>query len=282
MTQHSSTRAYVIFQVAENRFALDCESVAELLTGIEDQISGATAIGRDMVGIFNHRGTVLPVFDFRRALGKQTFAERYQEMTEFIQAREQDHISWLEDLRRSAETGAKFTKATDPTLCNFGKWYESVKNSPEELQRLTMGSVAIAHLFEAFDQPHRRIHGIANRVLELTADKCLDEAFRLIQQTWDNELSMMKELFKTFLLQYRRTLRSTAIILHGEGRSAALLVDSIHCVQNCSSENFELLPTLGTNEAHEVAEFGTYVNGVLCMKLDAEAILDLCGLNAAA
>ena len=282
MSAVSVAKAFVICQVGDNRFAVDCSHVAELLTGIEDQIAGATAIGKDMVGIFNHRGAVLPVFDFRRALGHQTFAERFKEMTDFIRAREQDHISWLEDLKHSAETGARFTKATDPTLCNFGKWYESVKKDPAEMQKLTMGSVAICHLFEAFDQPHRRIHGIAERVLEFSSSDRLKEASDLIQQTWDNELATMKELFKTFLEQYRRALRSTAMVLHLGNRSAALLVDSIHCVRNCSEDNFESLPTMGADAASGFADAGVYVDGVLCMRLDAEAIFDLCGIREAA
>lgn len=196
--------------------------------------------GRDeMVGILNHRGRVVPVFDLRSFVGAKTRQEETSELRNFLAAREQDHVAWLEELKTSVATGSRFTKALDPTQCAFGKWYEGIREQNDERRKLTNDNATIDRILNQLDEPHKQIHGIAARVLELAEAGDIAEANHIIESTWNTELATMKRLFANLFEIYESMVGGRIVLISLEGNGVGLLVDGVHSVIDFAIEQAE-------------------------------------------
>ncbi len=80
------------------------------------------------------------------------------ELREFIDEKYVDHLVWLAALRGHIYEGKAFDKATDPTKCNFGKWYYSHKPTDDK-------ETAI---YSAIEDPHKKLHESALAILRTT------------------------------------------------------------------------------------------------------------------
>ncbi|MEW6418927.1 MAG: methyl-accepting chemotaxis protein [Nitrospirota bacterium] len=74
----------------------------------------------------------------------------------FIDEKYIDHLNWMNALRMHIYEGKTFDKATDPTKCDFGKWYYGHKPADTE--------EAIIH--KAIEEPHARLHKSALDILK--------------------------------------------------------------------------------------------------------------------
>ncbi len=82
--------------------------------------------------------------------------DRNRELKGFLDQRYIDHLIWLADLRKHVYEGADFRKASDPTKCEFGKWYYNHKP----------GDTGEADIHKAIEEPHRRLHQSAQQILK--------------------------------------------------------------------------------------------------------------------
>lgn len=243
----------VFFSVSGIRFAISTSHCSELESNFELPPSKFLGKNAGAPTVAHHRGKNLAVHDLRYHLGLKTYQDEVSEMKEFIQAREKDHVDWLESLRESVTRGIDFKKATDPKLCNFGKWYESVRNSEENRKQLMGNSLVLNHTFDAFDEPHKRIHGLAVVALGLSAKKREDEAMALIQNAWDTDLAAMKKLFVQFIDLFTEKMKPQVLIASIDGHDFMLSVDEIESVRDIAEDVQVTLPdaaqcgeTLGT------------------------------------
>lgn len=254
-------------------FVLDADYILELAKEFHCK-PFRMPMGSDKVeGLVDHRGNVMPIVDFRKLLDLPSFRQEVLEMADFIAQRERDHVSWLEELRHCATTGAPFTKSIDPCTCAFGKWYEGVKSNPTELERLTNKNATLTHLFEAFDAPHKNIHAIAENVLSLAHSGQLDEAQAVIDHAWNTELASMRDLFKQFFVGFSAVFKPTAIILSVHNQKIALLVDSIKSVMPLCTADFNALSDIISSDASAMGSDAALIDGFPYVRVRPERIL---------
>lgn len=239
---------YVLTSVGLNRYAFNADSVCELIQARKVTYSHLPLVHDAIRGLLNHRGVVLPLVELRPLVGELRFEDEVEEMRAFIAGREQDHISWLEDLRICASSGTDFKKALDPKLCAFGKWYESLRNDVRRRHEITTGNAVLEKIFEDFDGPHRRIHAIATRVLNHAKLGEIAEAEAIIQSAWETDLAAMKVLFKKFFELFAEIRRPSILVAEYEGERFGLLVDRVYSVQHCDEDCFEDSPDLAVDE----------------------------------
>ena len=83
-----------------------------------------------------------------------------------------DHFKWAEALAVGTVLyGREFTGQLDPTQCKLGKWYAEY-SPPEDLK----------DLYKRIDDPHRRVHASAPKIMAAMQEKNLDLAKRLYQE----------------------------------------------------------------------------------------------------
>jgi len=268
------TARFVLVEIHDALYAIDAMATVELLRAGSLSISRLPHAPESAMGVANHRGVVIPVFDLRRVLGLRALEEEISELRGLLEARERDHVEWLEELRRCAETGREFTKATDPHKCAFGRWYDQLRSSREQLNRMTKGDLALRAVIEGFDEPHRRIHGIAERTLTLAREGSIDEARAVINRAWDGDLASMKRLFARLLQLFTEQRQPILVVVSVGDKRVALSVDGVREVAQIDLASIQPAPGRGA---------GCDVLSGLVMRRDENIlVLDLAAVVAAA
>lgn len=272
--QSPTQDCYVILNIENDRYAIQTEYVTELIRGRENKVTAIPNSPHGVLGITNHRGKVMPVIELRQVLGFRSYVSEVAEMRDFIKAREQDHVSWLEELRRCTETGDKFTKALDPTQCAFGKWYDRVRIPGRENQEVTHGAATMTSLLDAFDAPHKRIHGIATEVLRTAGAGDLESAKKMIDDAWNGDLAKMKELFFKFLEAFEESRQPSMVIIQSAAGPYAMVVDGVESVINSELSFEEVPPTL--TSANECVQQIFRIDDRIHMTLNVDRIAKHC------
>lgn len=179
------------------------------------------------LGVINLRGAISRVIDVRLLLGYPTSRQQLASLTQLLADRERDHVGWLDELRRCVDNDEPFTKATDPAQCAFGKWYNAVHEDEGKRFAITGGADSLDRLLDAFDAPHRRIHGIAQHCLALAGEGKQDEARAVIEQAWTTDLAEMKRLFKSLLNNFVSARRPMLVFVESGNDRLALAVDRL-------------------------------------------------------
>lgn len=227
---------WIIVEIDGQVYALDAASVVHMMD--YKSVSPRSLVGAppSVRGVFEHRGSIICIVDGRTLMGMPSFEESLQELKDTLAAREQDHVAWLEELRRCCEEECAFTKATDPHKCAFGKWYDALMASEDRRIRMTGGDVELEYILRSFDEPHKRIHAIAQEALGLVEAGQKDNAQALIQRTWDTQLGSMRQLFASLLKGVEANRRDILIVVEQDGERFALVVDKVRAMGEFSDE----------------------------------------------
>jgi len=241
---------YVVVEINKNMYGISTDSTVELMDSSSIQITRVSHAPPYVQGVINHRGSIIPAIDTRSLLGFKSHEEGVNELEAMLNEREKEHVQWLVELKESIDTGAPFTKPTDPSKCAFGKWYNNLCSNEVLLEGMTRGDVGVNAIIMEFDKPHKKIHSIAKKVLKLVEEKNFAEAKQIVDDTWDNELGRMRELFKALVDAVRPIHTSMMIITEFGSQKIGLMVDEVHSVFDCPDNSIEMLP-----DSTENAEF---------------------------
>lgn len=205
----------VIFQVGKKSLALPLEQVEHILRFGGDQGEGGGISTEGGVILFQNEAIPWrPLWD---PLAEPSIYSEYDGLVESLPLRRQDHIDWMGALEDSLAHGVPFTKARNPHECAFGKWFYSFKSADRRL----------ALLLSQFENPHARIHGLADRLLTLAAEGQRDEALLLFRQEKASTLAQLLALFDSVLELLPTLKRPVALILNDQGQRTALGVDRV-------------------------------------------------------
>lgn len=258
----------------DEAYAVNSECTTELIRVPESAMTKVPVKLPGLLGLLHHRDKVYPAIELRALLGMQPYMQQIHEMQEFLQAREADHVAWLEALKESVEKGTTFAKPLDPTKCAFGQWYEGLRADASARGAVTGGTIVLEKILEDFDAPHKNIHGIAEEVLALAADGRKDEAQARIALAWDTDLADMKVLFKRLFTSFVELRQPGTILVSVRGIRFALIVDDVESVMSVKDSLFEPAPQL-TQGDNRLVESCVNLDGRLVMKLDMEALVAL-------
>ena len=257
------------FWVGGSLFAINLENVLSIEQDQAD-IQPDPFQGRGTLGIVKHRGVPVRVFDFAGFLGFRPCAERKQELIDTLFAREQDHVEWLTALECAIKTGEPFTKTRDPHRCAFGQWYDGFKTRDEELMEI-LGQ---------FDEPHKRIHSLADRLLELRDRGGQDEALQILTVEQKTTLMQLRHLFERARSQVHDGIKSVLLFVTTDGKEARIALRLSEISDMVSFNREQLTPTgsLGVADSERLSGvFTGYLNSGTdkdCLLVDIDGLLD--------
>jgi len=248
----------ILVSVAGQVFGLRSDRVDEVVGANDFRVRGYPNIIDPVVGVTSRRDWVSPVVDVRVALGFPSFRtaqERASDLEDTLAQRERDHVGWLLELERCCRSGAEFTKPRCPHQCAFGRWYDELRASAGYPGELSGGDPRVEAALQGFDAPHRRIHEIADRALDLSASGDLDAAISTIEDAKTSDLAELLRLFKEVVSVLKELARARGVIITEGTERAVLLVDNVLGLRT--------VPEAEIEDTRERASHGDLVTGLL-------------------
>ncbi len=129
--------------------------------GIRQKLGGAFAI----VIVLMIVGAVTAYFMLRQLADVNHEARDKLEQAMFQVEKEVEHLAWINQLANSFLLSTTFQGQLDETKCNLGQWYQEFRQTDAYRQ----ASPEFRKAFEALDEPHRKLHASAARIVELAA-----------------------------------------------------------------------------------------------------------------
>jgi len=247
------TMPSVIFETKGQKFSVATTNVHSIIK--LPKVTFMPNMPEHVKGIIKHRDELYKIVDFRKILSFKSIDEEMAEFRNMIDQRERDHINWLLGLEKSVDENRKFKLTTDPHKCAFGLWYDKYETD----------NYLISEILKKFDLPHKKIHSIAVQIEDFKRAKMFDEAKKMIEQTRDNELSLMKNLFSKLKERVESNTQELAILFQNSSTKSGIAVDKIISVQyisdvtkkNLDSSVFEFcekefLEGIAENHDHEL------------------------------
>lgn len=170
------------------------------------------------VGLIEYLGSVVPVLDLAKMLGRKTRREMNEEFITLLDAMEKDHLDWLGALEQSIVNELPFTKERNPHRCAFGRWYDSYQPEPE-----------FEELFKEFDVPHKAIHALADTLITKAREEGKQIALELLALERQTTLARLQRTFEFVRETLRSSLHEVLLYVTLDGRTPrmALRVDDI-------------------------------------------------------
>ncbi len=236
----SDTRLHLIVSLHRQSIAIPTQHVREILR--TPQVVPLPGAPPHVRGVIDVRGEVLQVIDLRLRLGMPHLTNEIDELVEILRAREQDHRNWIHELEASVTERRAFTLARDPHQCKFGKWYDTYHPTNAGLESVWSG----------FDQPHKRIHAVADVVTEHEKRGEFEQALALIEQTRTTALAVLVREFAAATKAVLQSNREVVVILEHDADALAITVDSADVVETILEEDMMELPALLDREGAAV------------------------------
>lgn len=233
---------WAVLRVQDEFFAVPCEQVQSIIALTD--VTPVPHLPKHLRGIIHHQNQVVHVLEMRNRLGLKSLSAEVDDFVDLMEAREQDHIHWIDTLSECVQEKKKFTLTTDPHRCKFGEWYDHFLPKTDD--------VLLKSLLNQFEEPHRNVHQVAMQVEQLQYEGHYSAAFELIQERKDHELRIMRSLFNDVKNTYRNHNREIAIILRFDHRQAALVIDEVVAIETLSWHNWRTMDeaTSGRIEAN--------------------------------
>lgn len=179
--------------------------------------------------VVRFEGQPVPVLDFADWTGGKAVYRANQELIGILEQREKDHIDWVDALETSLRSGTAFTRPRDPQQCAFGKWYETFTTEDDML----------AELMREFDEPHRRIHALADRLLAVKEQQGQQAALEILQHERHFTLERLKELFADAKDRLRSITRPVLVyLLKKDGKLVAIRLNGLSDIETYSWADF--------------------------------------------
>ncbi|MDQ5908474.1 MAG: hypothetical protein QG599_565 [Pseudomonadota bacterium] len=220
---------WLILRVQNGFFAVPCHHVQSIM--VLTDIVSIPNLPDYVRGIINHHGQVVHLIDMRIRLGIPSLNNEVSDFIEMMNAREQDHIDWVNTLNNCINEEKEFTLVTDPCRCKFGQWYYQFLP--------TVTDNELKSLLESFEKPHSDIHGSALKVKQFLFEGKKSEAINLIKEKRNYELPKMMDLFTKLKEFHKKHHREVTIILESAHRQFALIVDEVTTISCLLWDNWQ-------------------------------------------
>jgi chemotaxis signal transduction protein len=260
ITSSTQTISAFTFYISDTLYAIETENVLSVKAELED-IKPMPVKKRGILGVYKYQEVVVPVFDYAGLIGVDSGQQIMQSLIEHLEAREKDHIIWLDDLEKSIDEGVPFTKALNPHDCAFGKWYDNFKTRDLILQEI----------LEQFDAPHKHIHSLANKLLTLCDNGKQNQAMEQLHFEKHSTLRRLQSLFHQAREQIKSVMRPIIIFTTKDGiiPTLGILVDEINDVIEYGLEDVQA--NIGLDQ--DSSESNPLFSGMYLSKNDSDSII---------
>ena len=178
---------YMIYQIEKTLLATLSTDIIEIVP-VPQHIDSIPSAPKHLRGVFNHRGNIVSVYDARVLMGYPSYQQELDTLIATLRQREQDHRKWLAELEKSVLEHRPFTLQRDPHKCAFGKWYDINRHTISD-------NIEIRLLLGQFDEPHQRIHAVADEIERHVKADDHTKAQRILERTKKGELTYLLNLF---------------------------------------------------------------------------------------
>lgn len=259
VSEVETTDLQVIFAAAGHRFSVPYGVVEQMVT--PPAVVRVPNVHPAVRGVVNLRGVVLGMLDLRTLIGAPSAEDEAMALTAELDGYKHAHQEWLAELEAATMEGRPFTLTTDPTACVFGRWYKAYRPTNLQLQML----------MARMDEPHRRIHALAEECQRMVRRGEVDEARALIARARERDFTRLQRLFDEASEALLGSRRDIALVLSCEGRTPlALVVDSVDAVAVLTPVS--VAEQSGDTLGGLVASLATDRDGGLVAALDVEAL----------
>lgn len=203
----------LLIQVGKKQFALPLAEVKHIVPLPHD----FPCFGPTAAEYYAFEGQPLRYISSWDQLGEDTVYAEFAELQPMLPLRRQDHIDWINTLESSLRDGSAFEKARDPHQCAFGKWYYDYHAKDRRLSVLLSG----------FEEPHARIHGLADVLIGMVNNGKRDEALAKLDEAKKTTLTNLLDLFDNTGQLLGALQRRIAIVLEHEENICALGADNV-------------------------------------------------------
>lgn len=221
-------------------------------------------------GVISFRGNMIELVNIQKILGVQSLEEKVTTFVDVMDQRKEDHINWVETLKKCTQNKTEFTLTTDPHQCAFGKWYDAYD--------LSKTNITFHSAFAKFDKPHKAIHQVGVKADELIKRGKHDEALELIEKTKDTELAQMMGIFDEIKQAYKESNREIVVVIGNEKNTISIAVDNILAIEHLNETDEELINESMT-DTKCINGLAKRKDGSLVILVDAEHILQNYGAN---
>ncbi len=263
MNNQAQDFPWVIFELQAQLYAINTCYIREMI-----EIPKYTALpdsSEEVRGVIDLRGEVAVLLDTRRRLGLASLEQESRELIELLQAREQDHVNWLETLETAIREQREFHLTTDPHQCAFGKWYDHF-HTDNPVLKLQL---------QAFDEPHKALHALGKKLISMSENGQRDQALHELELAGNSTLGRLVALFDSAREILRESNREIVMVLEWRDQLVALSVDTVTAVEHLADESRQAAPDMmGENGGHCVKELGQRKDSdQLVQLLDLEELL---------
>lgn len=214
---------WLIFGIQEELYAVNSAYVEYITPLPETGLTKVPDMAKARYGLMPFQEGYVSLLSMRTLFGLSTLEDEYEMFKDMIEHRKQDHLDWVEELKRCTHEEEPFTLATDPHQCAFGRWYDSFVSEQPSIN---------SHLAK-IDDPHKRLHQTAGQIVQCCGtEKGLDPdctqsiLMELEQEIVPMVVGLLDETKEIFSSHYREMV---IIIEEGQER-IGLIVDSVRSV----------------------------------------------------
>lgn len=271
----TTDRQWLIFELSEQAYGFDVNHVREIVSLRSMRMHHMPQDATFVEGVVLLRDQPVVVLDVRSALGLCSLHQETEGIAKTLQEREEDHCRWIQELEACVNEQREFRLAKNPHKCKFGQWYDKLLSTPQGLSRLTNSDLGVTSLLEQLDQPHKRIHEVADHVLDRVAAGDMQEARRIIDETRNGVLCSLRMIFAKCRERLDIARRGLLFVFTEEDGAVGGLVDRVSEVVRFSEDQIQPVECsgLGKSALIGVARYGDA--GKMVQLLDAPTIAHL-------
>jgi purine-binding chemotaxis protein CheW len=218
---------YLIALVEHVRLAIPSSWAAEMI--VVPEISALPLSPAAIRGVGMRRGRTVTMLDARVRLGSPSRRAETDNLIALLEAREQDHVRWVETLLDCIDHDKPFTLARDPHACAFGKWYD----------HYVPPNLALKQHMAKFDEPHQAVHALADEAEQLLRTRGKAAAHESIEIFRSVTLGRMHQLFRDAARLLQDEVREIAITHEANGQLLGLVVDEVESVERLRPDTLE-------------------------------------------
>lgn len=242
--EQASSLEVITFDVSDTQYATPVAAVRY----IEQDKRKTTRIEvNDKLGaeVTTYQGKPVPIYDFADLMGCEAEYKANVKLLKTLKDREKDHVDWMDALEYSIRNNAEFTLARDASQCEFGKWYASF-DADDEL---------LADILKDFDEPHQRIHALADTLLEMCEQDQKEQAISMLDIEKTRTLSKLQSLFAAAKDRLENITRPILLYIHTEKKMIAVRLNAISDIRTFERSAFTAQNEVDDNQNLEGLNF---------------------------
>jgi len=203
----------IVFSVDNNKYALNIENVQRIIQSVD--LTSIPNVHPFIDGMISYEDSVIKILNFRKLIGMPTYND---ELIILFSKLKDAHQDWIDELKSAIENGSDFTKTTDASKCELGKWLNDFNSYDDEVSAVLKNLIA----------NHKNLHQSAKHALEIYEEN-KEEAKNILETKIYEIFNNTMKNMDTFIEELEKVSNSLQklIFYENDGLNFAVKVDKI-------------------------------------------------------